>query len=173
MNPEEVYKAQVDGTMDSDIRDHMPRLRQLSKGNVFEIGVRHGISTAALLCGVKDNHGHVWSADVNDWCEKLYADDPNWTFINAHSVNDCQRILGMLPRPLDLLFIDSDHKFDSTIHELRTYGPLVRKDGGAILMHDTELVGVGVKAALELYAKEIGKTPAYATGSYGLGELFP
>lgn len=169
MNPEEIYDKYAKDEEWSDIHDHLPRLREAAKGNVFEIGVRSGVSTAALLMGVRDHGGDVVSLDIND-CHDLY-DDPNWRFIRGHSVVDSERILRALTSPLDLLFIDSDHTFPTTLYELQTYGPLVGKDG-AILLHDTDH-SWGVRAALEEYAKEIGKEATYHKGSFGMGELRP
>jgi len=171
MSAEEIYQQHNSGALYSDIQHHLPTLRNFAHGNVFEIGVRSGVSTAALLLGVRENGGHVWSLDIGE-CGFLYADDPNWTFIHGHSIEDSARILAALPRPLDLLFIDSDHAYQITSDELHLYAPLV-KSGGIILMHDVDLEGAGVRRALEEYAAEIGKTPSYASGSYGLGVLVP
>ena len=156
----------------SDIQTHLPMLRAFGRGNVLEIGVRDGISTAALLAGIGSQGGHLWSVDIVD-ASKIFDDDPNWTFIQGHSVKDADRILGIIGRPLHVLFIDSDHSFDITLEELETYGPLVRREDGVILLHDTELPGAGVEAALEQYGKEIGKEPSYCHGSFGLGVLVP
>ena len=168
MNPESVYDRHADGIEWSDIQVHLPLLRT-AHGNVFEIGVRDGISTAALLMGVRDHGGHLISLDVAN-CGHLY-DDPQWTFIQGHSVTDAERILKQLPPGLDLLFIDSDHSYETTRAELGIYGPLVKKDGGLILMPDTCFIGVN--AALIDYAAKINKKPGYHLGSNGMGELRP
>jgi predicted O-methyltransferase YrrM len=173
MSAAEVYAAHTSGGIWSDIKKHLPTLRLYAKGNVFEIGVRGGISTAALLEGVAEEGGHVWSLDIND-CSGLYRDDPHWTFIKGHSVEDSARILAALPRPLDMLFIDSEHSYKLTGDELHIYGPLVRQHHkGAILMHDTDLAGAGVRRALDEYAAEIGVKPFYVDGDNGLGVLVP
>lgn len=171
MTAAEMY-ARTTGGEWSDIKKHLPMLRDAAKGNVFEIGVRGGVSTAALLMGVAEHGGHVWSLDVGD-CGALYRGDPNWTFILGHSVSDSARILTTLPRPLDVLFIDSEHSYKLTGDELHLYGPLVRRAGGLILMHDTDLAGAGVRRALDEYAAEIERVPAYAPGDNGLGVLAP
>lgn len=171
MNPMLVYqKSEVEW---SDIQSHLQRLRESARGNVFEIGVRDGISTAALLVGIKEHQqnqsSHLWSLDVID-CGGLY-DDPDWTFIQGHSVIGAERILKQLPPELDLLFIDSDHSYETTRDELRIYGPLVKKDSGLILMHDTNFIEV--LAALKDYAAIIDKVPVTYLGSNGMGELRP
>lgn len=169
MNPAEVYEKYARGLEWSDIQAHLERLRKSAMGLVFEIGVRTGISTAALLMGVHEHGGHVWSVDITD-CSGLF-DDPDWTFLRANSVTDEERIFEALPAELDVLFIDSDHSYETTWKELRIYGPRVKKDGGVILMHDTNFLGV--QAALADYAATINKEPLYYPGSNGMGQLNP
>ena len=169
-SPFEVYTAQIVGKESSDIQDHMHLLCKRAKGNIFEIGVRGGISTAALLVGATFHDGHLWSVDIDD-CSQLY-DIPAWTFIRGNSSRDSERILSQLPPVLDVLFIDSDHSLEMTRRELQLYAPRVKK-GGVILAHDTDLAGAGVRQALDEYAQQLGKTPVYHTGSHGLGELVP
>lgn len=167
-----MYNTTKPGGTWTDIQTHLPMLREFARGNVFEIGTRGGVSTAALLMGVKDHGGHVWSLDIND-CAGLYAGDPNWTFLRGHSVEDSAKILGQLPRPLQVLFIDSEHSYQITSHELHIYGPLVAPGDGVILCHDTDLAGAGVRQALVEYGGEIGRMPTFASGDNGLGVLAP
>lgn len=171
MNAEETFQLITSGGIYSDIRDHLPRLREAARGNVFEIGVRGGVSTAALLVGIHEHGGHLWSLDIINYAH--HFDDPNWSFIHGHSVHDAPRVLEQLPKYLDVLFVDSDHTAETTRYELMSYAPLVKKDGGVILMHDTDLDGAGVRKALEDYAHSIKKIPIFHTGSFGLGELRP
>lgn len=92
-----------------DLSAHLPLLRYLARGQVLEIRVRAGISTAALL-GVQENGGHVYSIDADPSCGGVYEGHQLWTF-HGHSRDDAQRILGLLPR-LGLLFIDGDHGWE-------------------------------------------------------------
>lgn len=166
---EDIYDSNALGKVYCDIRDHLPFLRESAKGNVFEIGVRGGASTSALVLGVKEHGGHVWSLDIAD-CRPF--EDPAWTFTKGHSIGDSARMLEILPRPLDLFFLDADHGYPSTLDELHIYAPLVRK-GGLVVLHDTDLQGAGVRQSLEEYAADLGKTPTYHSGSFGLGVLQP
>ena len=171
MNPEDVYSVSVEGGGTwTDISRHLPYLRQCAHGNCFEIGVRSGVSTAALLMGLKDKgNGHLWSIDIAD-CGHLY-DNPLWTFIRAHSVEDAQRVKEEIPSPLEVVFIDANHDYDSTLAELRIYGSMVRHQGGVILLHDTDLIGSGVKPAILEFCKEAKCHANFHDGSYGLGIL--
>src|SRR6185312_15211221 len=91
-----------------DIRIHLPLLRFLAKGNVLEIGTRKSAcSTGALLCGIHENGGHLYSVDleIESPCSGVFEGDEQWTFIKGDSCNDYEHIMRCIPRPLDLLFI--------------------------------------------------------------------
>lgn len=168
MNPEETYELITSGGIYSDIKDHLPLLREAARGNCLEIGVRGGCSTAALLVGLREHKGHLWSVDVVNYGQ--HFEDREWSFIHGHSVQDAPRILEQLPKHLDLFFLDADHIFETTLRELQIYGALI-SPGGKILAHDTDLPGAGVRAAIEAYSSEIGKVPIYHSGSFGMAEI--
>ena len=63
------------------------RCTTAARGNVLELGVRAGVSTAALLAGVSDHGGHVWSVDRDD-CAPVFAGHPHWTFIQGDSLDN-------------------------------------------------------------------------------------
>jgi hypothetical protein len=146
----------------SDIKDHLPRLAWNSHGYVLEIGVRSGISTAALLTGIKVNGGHLWSIDIEP-CN-VFSDDPDWTFILADSMNG--EILE-LPRIFDVVFIDGNHELDYVLSDLIRFGLLAPK----IFLHDTESFA-SVKQAIEHFLSlHPHYSVVYHSGSYGLAEL--
>jgi methyltransferase family protein len=115
-----------------DIFHHMPRLREASHGNVLEIGVRHGASTCALLVGVEEHGGHVYSVDIED-CSRLFYGHPQWTFIQSDS-RMVRAIMSVIPKYLDLLFIDGDHTWGGVFSDLTNYGPFANK----IMLHDAD-----------------------------------
>jgi hypothetical protein len=90
-------------TVWTDMQDHLPYLFEMSHGKVLEIGVRGGASTSALLAGVESKGGHLWSVDINN-CRLL--EHPDWTFIQADSNAEKQKVLAEIPDALDLLFVD-------------------------------------------------------------------
>jgi predicted O-methyltransferase YrrM len=166
----------------SDIGLHLPYLHQRAKTAkvALELGVRNGCSTAALLAGLDDSDGHLWSVDMfgpeapaNEWAE------PRWTFILGDDMN--AEIIGQTPGELDLLFIDTSHCYSHTLSELQTYGPKV-KVGGVILLHDTELEvapgsvqeedkGFPVRRAIQDWCRSRFLTPEWREGCNGLGVI--
>ncbi len=130
---------------ENDMHDYSPFLRQVAKGNVLEIGVCQGVSTAALLLGLDDkNEGHLWSIDLDPKCSDLYA-HPRWTFI----LGDSRAIVligdagghyhqpKLDPPQFDVLVIDGDHSYATATSDLQRFSTLVLP-GGTILMHDVE-----------------------------------
>lgn len=121
----------------SDIHHHLPFLFEHAVGNVMEIGVRQGASTSALIAGVEQHGGHVWSVDKADW--PLYStSSPNWTFIRADSIKDAEKIKALIPESLELLLIDGDHDYEAVMSDLENYGDRAR----VIALHDAEERGV-------------------------------
>lgn len=57
-------------------------------------------------------------------------------------------------RELDVLSIDSDHTYETTLHELKKYVPFVKK-GGLILLHDYVVDHVDVKKAADEYFADV------------------
>ena len=163
----------------SDIQAHLVRLYDFTvqisvkEKVVVELGVRWGTSTVALLAAVNDSGGHLYSVDINDCpgVRKLYGAESNWTFIKG---DDMEVVKGW-SNPIDHLFIDTSHKFDHTIKELKEWGKWV-KSGGIITLHD--LYGLdGEKSevweAIEQHMKENPEKYDFKVfeGSYGLGLL--
>lgn len=148
----------------SDVQTHLPTLYQAACGNVLELGVRAGVSTSALLAGVSDHGGHVWSVDRDD-CSPVFGGHPHWTFVQGDSLDD----IADLPDELDLLFIDTEHTEDRTIAELRLWGPRSK----VIMLHDTDDGSTypGVRDAMETYCRESGRVAEFHEGSYGLGVI--
>lgn len=148
----------------SDMQDHMFFLFEQAHGNVMEIGVRGGASTSALLAGVEQHGGHLWSVDISP-C-KIF-DHPQWTFIQADSIARKEEILAQVPEELDVLFVDGDHTYEGCLSDLQTYGPRAK----LILIHDCLCPDTypGVRKASEEYAASIGVSLVIRDGSYGLG----
>lgn len=135
-----------------DIRLHLPLLYGIAKGVnwlnpgeppkvpplMMEIGVRHGISTIALLMACRETGGSLLSLEI----------DPEW----AQDATDCVTRMGLqdywqlqvadsaqyeLPKDtlLDVLWIDGDHEERAVSRDFLRFSPFVRR-GGYILFHD-------------------------------------
>jgi predicted O-methyltransferase YrrM len=170
-------------------------LRMNAHGNILEIGVRGGVSTAAFLLGVEKNGGHVFSVDKTDACRSLF-NHPQWTFIHANS-QDVEKVsltMSLAKAPsinwttegewnLEIIFIDGAHYRSGVRADLHNYGPRV-KHGGLILVHDifgtknpspqqiaedwpTEAVGEEYHA----FANELGWPTFDLPGQFGMGVI--
>jgi len=124
----------------SDIQGHLLRLYDLtvklpSEKVVVELGVRAGNSTTALLAAVNDTGGKLYSVDLSTPCElpaSVYLEtEPNWIFILGHDMD----VVKTWKKPIDHLFIDTTHKFEHTLSELKEWGKWVKPEG-IITLHD-------------------------------------
>lgn len=155
----------------SDIQGHLFTLFKAGCGNVLELGVRGGVSTAALLYGVEKHGGNVWSVDFDPRCWQAFDGHPQWNFICADTL-DFDSIRNKFPKgivELDILFIDSSHKYDRLKKELTLWVPHLRT-GGRVLIHDVFSFPDMAKAAEE-YAAEYDLIYTTREGSNGLGIL--
>jgi predicted O-methyltransferase YrrM len=123
----------------SDIQEQMPLLRDAARRYtrpvIAELGTRTGESTSALLAGAAASGGHVWSVDIGPSTGE-WSHTGMWSFLSADDMST--EASAFIPAELDVLFIDTSHRYEHTLAELRLYGPRVRP-GGTILMHDVEL----------------------------------
>lgn len=129
----------------------------------MEIGVRQGASTAALLAGVEENGGHLWSVDKDEW--NIFPEHPAWTFIHADSVKDAKKVKAIVPRELDLLLIDGDHSYDAVSSDLINYGTRAK----IIALHDAE--EYGVRTAISDYCYWHDLSYEIHKHSFGLGVI--
>ena len=54
---------------------------------------------------------------------------------DSHAPDTVDRLIGLLDRPVDMMFIDGDHTYDGVKADYEMYSPLVRP-GGLIGFHD-------------------------------------
>lgn len=150
-----------------DTHAHLPFLKEHAKGNVLEIGVHCGISTTALLAGLEENGGHLWSIDVHPSCRYVWYGHPQWTFCCTWSGDEVQPDL-----PLDLVFIDGNHEFGWVMQDLESWVPKVRP-GGLILLHDADTGSFpGVRAAIDAYCNCKALKHELRYGSHGLEVIY-
>lgn len=160
---------------DSDIAAHLPYLYeavvQRDAKIVVELGVRYGNSTSALLAGVHETGGHLWSVDPQPMPPAEWLTNERWSLLPDDDLSAAA--LGFIPDTIGVLFIDTSHMYAHTLMELNLYGPRVRS-GGVILLHDTEFEMAGeegypVARALDDWCPTVGLSWTNRTGSYGLG----
>lgn len=115
----------------SDINEHCPKLKELAGRcrHVTEFGMRHGVSTVALLAGRPQR---LVSYDlVHDPIADVLAEWPEFEFRVGDSTEvDIEHT--------DLLFIDTKHTADQLWRELTRHSHRVRR---WIAMHDTVTFG--------------------------------
>ena len=134
MTPQQV----LDNDSHQDISAHTDWLSSVAKGDILEIGVRTGISTAAFLRGLEKNGGRLYSMDIAPDCEgaKNLTGHPLWLFRSGDS--HAQTVIDQVKSDLgevDILFLDGDHTYEGVKADLINYSPLV-KSGGMIICHD-------------------------------------
>lgn len=119
--------------------------------HVVELGTGAGDSTVAILEAVAAVGGQVLSIDMES-CEDARERiaslglDANWQFFqcNALEVQDVD-----IPRPIDLLLVDTLHLYTQTLAEIRKFLPHVRPGGWIALPGSMSFPGVS-RAALDV-----------------------
>lgn len=155
----------------SDIQQHLPRLRREARGTVLELGVRGGSSTVALLAGLEERGGTLWSVDVDPASAGVFPDHAQWRFVLADS-RDASQVGGAgLPDELDVLFIDTIHTYEQVRDELAVWGDRV-VEGGVILFHDTDSYP-SIRRAISDWCKSRSVPFEFRGGSNGLGVAYP
>lgn len=149
----------------TDISYHLPTLSLLiiefGLKKIVELGTRSGNSTLVLLEAAQHVGGRVVSVDVdpcNEAKDRIAAAklDHLWTFIHG---NDLEVGEDQLPRPVDLLFIDTNHLYRYTVQELEKYSKLLRR-GSWIVLHDY-VSFPGVNRAVEKFVETMTTKPNF------------
>lgn len=161
----ERYEVMVDDDK-LDMSAHLPFLREHAKGNVLEIGVHCGISTTALLAGLEENGGHLWSVDVHPSCRYVWYGHPQWTFT-------CPWAGDAWPNGIyKLAFIDGDHSYEGVMSDLN-FAYSQSDDNALILCHDADTPSFpGVRQAIEEFCNREGLKHELRPGSHGLEVIY-
>lgn len=169
----------------SDINEHLIRIKDLVINNncktVVELGVRSGVSTQALLAGIDETGGKLYSYDIQpilptdgprntSIIERLgHLEVPNWKFELGSSLEVYKY---WKDEELDLIFIDTDHTPEQIYKELILWTPKVRI-GGLIVMHDVAEPSFKLMEGITKFLRE---KPNYSyeeyTNNNGLGILW-
>ncbi len=97
---------------------------------VLELGVCTGISTRAILEALGDE-GQMWSIDLQSFRQhpQIQSDYSEW------SLTICDDLKVGWDREVDLIFVDTLHRYDQALAELRKFSPFARH---WIFLHDTK-----------------------------------
>lgn len=150
-----------------DTHAHLPFLREHAKGNVLEIGVHCGISTTALLAGLEENGGHLWSVDVHSSCRYVHYGHPQWSFCSIWGEDSWPYVVDF-----DLAFIDGDHSLEAVANDLKkVHGQM--NPGGMILCHDADTASFpGVRQAIDEFCDRNNLRHELSPGSHGLEVIY-
>jgi cephalosporin hydroxylase len=125
-----------------DLWVYQELLWELRPGLVVETGTAHGGSALYLasLCETI-GHGQVVSIDIGEWPDR--PAHPRLTYVVASST-DPQVVAQVAERAREadtvLVVLDSDHRRDHVLAELRAYAPLVTP-GSYLVVEDTNING--------------------------------
>lgn len=108
---------------------------RMESGVYMEIGVAYGMSLMVVGQFAKPEV-EIYGIDIQNWdlrkdnLEKMgFSERVN--FIHG----DSQEEAILWRKPIDLLFIDGDHRYEGTVADLLSWIPHV-KAGGRVIMHD-------------------------------------
>lgn len=155
----------------SDIKRHLPRLRREAHGTVLELGVRGGSSTVALLAGLEERGGMLWSVDIDPASAGVFPGHAQWRFVLADSCDERPVVAAGLPNEVDVLFVDTIHTYEQVRDELAVWGDKV-VEGGVILFHDTDSYPP-IRRAISEWCKSRSVPFEFRGGSNGLGVAYP
>jgi hypothetical protein len=125
----------------------------------------------ALLAGLEERGGMLWSVDVDPASAGVFPDHSQWRFVLADSRDERQVVGAGLPDKLDVLFIDTIHTYDQVRDELAVWGDRV-VEGGVILFHDTDSYPP-IRRAISEWCKSRTVPFEFRGGSNGLGVAYP
>jgi cephalosporin hydroxylase len=125
-----------------DLWVYQELLHELAPDLIVETGTAHGGSALylATLCETT-GRGEVVSVDISEWPNR--PSHPRLTYLTASSTDPAAvRRVAERARGLDtvLVVLDSDHRRDHVLAELRAYAPLVTP-GSYLVVEDTNVNG--------------------------------
>ena len=104
-----VTKVQMTNKIDylTKLKDNIsPILEGVSKPQLLELGVRHGISTKFFLEYCEKNDGNLISVDIDDYSN--VSKSKNWKFVHSRDDN-YKKVIENPKTKFDLIYIDSFH----------------------------------------------------------------
>jgi predicted O-methyltransferase YrrM len=151
-----------------DMYPHYGTLTRLARECkvIIEWGVRGGVSTWAFLEGLPAD-GELWSVDVVDCVvPPAVSSDPRWHFIVGDDLDE--DVIVCLPKPADMVFIDTSHTYEQTVAELEIAPDW---EPSMIVMHDVNQPQV--RQAVDEFCARTGWRMTDYEDPYGLATLRP
>jgi predicted O-methyltransferase YrrM len=106
------------------------KIKNIQKIQILELGVQNGASTKKFieLCDIND--GFLTSIDIDD-CSNVVKSD-RWKFIHS-SDDNFEKIDKIIPKSLDVIFIDSLHEPNHVEKVFYHYYSFLKKGGICII----------------------------------------
>ena len=107
-------------------------IKNINNPIILELGVQQGVSTKKFLDICDKNKGKLYSVDIDD-CSNI-SNNSRWKFIKSRDDN-FDYIKSLIPKKIDVLFIDTLHEAEHVTKVFYNYYDLV-KDNGYIFIDD-------------------------------------
>jgi len=132
---------------------------------VYEVGVREGYSTVAILQALEQTGGRMISCDIQDYRQNIHAGRPivsdRWTFIQIDSIH----FPAYLDEEADMIYIDGDHSYGAVRSDVIKLWPFL-KVGGQMVLDDVQTFPHGPGeimkrlqgAGLDAYSEPVANT---------------
>lgn len=101
---------------------------------VYEIGVRDGHSTRAILEALDETGGELLSCDTGNYGDAIQDEKlrHRWLFIRSNA----KHFISLLYKLADIIYIDGSHEYADVRADVIGMWPLL-KVGGVMILHDT------------------------------------
>jgi predicted O-methyltransferase YrrM len=137
------------GMNETDISDHLNTIFALAMSKkprtILELGTRGGESTKVLSLVANQIGAKGYSVDLSE-APVWLNEQKNWQHFVADDTEFSKSLIDSWPNGdtysgIDLLFLDTSHLYEHTIHELNLYWELINENG-ILILHDTNCTSV-------------------------------
>ncbi len=174
MSPIDEDPVFFSGTERHEYKAWLEDIREMHLKTILEIGTYRG-RTTWLLSRACPSDTLIVTVEIKDgapWVDIEQMGLPGQEIISLVGDSRDESTLHVVETILegeqvDLLFIDSDHSYETTAREVALYSPLV-KDGGSVGLHDM-LNDQWVAAVWKEVIEKHPDCKVYNSGQYGIG----
>ena len=108
----------------------LPKIKDIKKIQILELGVREGNSTKMFIDLVEKNNGKLFSVDIDDYKNLLVS--KKWEFIKSRDDN-FDLITKKVKNDLDLIFLDTTHEAEHVLKIIKNYYYKLKVNGYFII----------------------------------------